>query len=56
NKIEKKFSQELTAGESQANKHEFVQAMMIIQISELFQFCARNICKFDASRKENARL
>ncbi|CAG7724887.1 unnamed protein product [Allacma fusca] len=56
NKIEKKFSQELTAGESLANKHDFVQAMMIIQISEASQFCARNVCKLDASRNENARL
>ncbi|CAG7716823.1 unnamed protein product [Allacma fusca] len=51
-----KPTQELSKGESLVNRHDFVQAMMILQIGDVFQKTAQNVCRLDAYRKEFADM
>ncbi|CAG7711810.1 unnamed protein product [Allacma fusca] len=46
----------LSKDDNSVNKHDFVQAMMIIKIGDVFQRTANNVCRLDAYRKEFADM
>ncbi|CAG7716607.1 unnamed protein product [Allacma fusca] len=51
-----RFKHVFSEGENLVNKHVFVSAMMIFQIADVFQKTAMNVCRLDASRKENTGM